>query len=66
MTMTRKDEMIRLLKENDTLKREKEQWTQEKLNQERIIQNTLDNMNTINNEYLEEIQRLKEELKKCQ
>ena len=61
-----KDEVIRLLKENDILKKEKAQWIKEKMNQEKIIHETLTKMNGSNNEYLEEIQRLREELKKCQ
>lgn len=45
------------------LEAEKKQWEQSKVLQQQIIHQALTNVNTTNNSYLEENNRLKEEIK---
>lgn len=45
------------------LEAEKRQWTEQKVLQDKIIQQRLNEVNNTTNQYLEEINRLKEELR---
>jgi hypothetical protein len=48
---------------NNVLEAEKIQWSHEKINQQVVIQQALNQSNATNNSYLEENDRLKEEIR---
>lgn len=56
-------ENLRLRNLNELLSSERKQWEQDKIFQQQIIQQALTSSNFTNNSYLEENQRLKEEIK---
>jgi len=56
-------ENIRLQNENILMEMKGQQWEAQKAMQEIIIQNSLNKANVVNNESLEEIERLRAEIK---
>ncbi len=56
--------MDHLQRLNETLEAEKRQWAAEKLVQQQVIQKTIDQMNALNNTYLEENKVLRDEVRR--
>ena len=64
-TIEDKDKIIeQLRRERDLLVAQKNQWDVEKSSQEQIVQLAIGNSNSVNQTQAEEIQRLKERLRK--